>query len=355
MKIAILVGGLPPAASGGTEIATLQIAYHAAKAGHEVHVIARDHLKQGEAVYKAQERGFRIHRIVAPSFPRLRDLAYQMQGLKVIGQLRPDVVHAQAMYMCPTALLATKLYGIPYIFFERGGVYMDWKYNSFFYPLFMRNADRVIAQTEHQKRELLKYHKREIEIIPNGVDVDRFGKMTKHKARACLGLPHEKKIVLSVGRARPEKNLGVFVRASIMDPENLYVLVGDGPEIPQLKSMANGNMVFAGLVESRHVPVYMAAADVYVNTSKSEGFPNSILEAMAAGLPIVAPDVSGMREIIDYGLHGMLTKPNDASDVNTAINHLFRAHSDQLHFMSERNKLKAKEYTWQNVVKKLYA
>lgn len=353
MKIAILVGGLPPAASGGTEIATLAIAHHAAKAGHEVHVIARDHLRQGAEVYKAAENGFQIHRITAPNLPRGRDLIYTLKALKVLSGLEPDLVHAQAMYMCMPALIFGAIRGTPWIFFERGGVYMHWRFNRVFYPLFMRNATRVIAQTEHQKQELLKYCRREIEIIPNGVDMERFGKLTRHQARVCLGLPHDRRIVLSVGRARREKNLSVFIQAANLDPENLYVLVGDGPELPQLKAMANGNMIFAGVVDRDKIPVYMAAADVYVNTSKSEGFPNAILEAMAAGLPVVAPGLGGLMEIIKAGYNGFLSAPNSPRDTSDCVRIILR--NDELYTkMSEANKLKAKEYTWDSVVRKLY-
>lgn len=348
LRIAILVGGLPPAASGGTEMATLQIAKHAARVGHEVHVIARDHLGQGEAVYKSQEQGFTIHRITAPSIPRGRDVVYFLKGLKVIRQIRPDVVHAQAMYMCPTALLSKRLFGIPYIFYERGGVYMEWRYNRFFYPLFMRNADRVIAQTEHQKRALLAFHDRAIEVIPNGVDVERFGQISKCSARAMLGLPQGTPIILSVGRARHEKNLEVVINAAALDPNTYYVLVGDGPELPKLKRIVHEgemqNVHFAGAVDNKDVPTWMAAADVLVNTSKSEGFPNAILEGMAAGLPIVAPDITGMREV---GFGGFLTANNTPESLVLAASMHFNG-------VGESNRRKAREYTWENVVRKLY-
>lgn len=348
LRIAILVGGLPPAASGGTEMATLQIAKCAAQAGHEVHVIARDHLGQGEQVYKAQEQGFTIHRITAPSIPRGRDVVYFLKGLRVIRDIRPDVVHAQAMYMCPTALLSKRLFGIPYIFYERGGVYMDWRYNRFFYPLFMRNADRVIAQTEHQKRELLKHQNRAIEVIPNGVDMDRFGKIGRREARMSLGLPASCQIVLSVGRARHEKNLEVVVNAAALDWNRYYVLVGDGPELPKLKKIVHEaemqNVHFAGAVSADQVPVYMAAADVLVNTSKSEGFPNAILEGMAAGLPIVAPDITGMREI---GFSGYLLPEITPELLVFGVSWHFNG-------IGELNRRKAREYTWENVVRKLY-
>ena len=67
-----------------------------------------------------------------------------------------------------------------------------------------------------------------------------FSEMTKATARAILELPHDKKIVLSVGRCRVEKNLRVFVEAAKLDKDNLYVLVGDGPQLPALKHMATG-------------------------------------------------------------------------------------------------------------------
>lgn len=354
-KVAILVGGLPPIYNGGTEIATVQIAKYAARAGHEIHVLALDPLNKGAEEYKALEDGFTVHRIVTPSMPHGREVWAVFALLSEIRKLKPDVVHVQAMYLCPAAYLASMWFRIPYWYYERGAIYVDWRGKDLCYWLFIGQAARVITQTQHQADTLLtKADARQtINIIPNGVEVDRFGKVSKEEARREWGFPQDKRIVLSVGRCRPEKNIGAFVKLAELDRENLYVVAGDGPELNHLKLIGSQLPIFfLGSVPNDEIPSLMAAADVLVNTSHSEGFPNAVLEAMAAGLPIVAPDITGMSEIVEDGVNGYLYRPGTG-----ALTRIRAILSDPClaTFMSVSNRKKAKEYTWENVVRRLYS
>lgn len=351
MRIAILVGGLPPQYNGGTEIATVNIARYAAKAGHEVHVIAAD--GTGHADYSKLEDGFKVHRVETMEARYLHGLTYIPQALAITLKLKPDLIHAQAMYMCPTALIASRLGGIPYLFYERGGVRQKEWINGFAYGLVMRTAKRVIAQTENQKHALLEYLERDIEVIPNGIEIERFGKIGKLDARQKLGLPFDRKIILSVGRARPEKNLACFVKAAKLQPQYQYVLAGDGAGLEELKHIATENVKFLGSVDNALIPTYMAAADVLVNTSHFEGFPNSFLEAFAAGLPVVAPNVTGIPEIVEDGVNGILTTPNDPQSTADAVTKVLSS-SCLYSFMQAANRAKARDFTWENVVRRLY-
>ncbi len=354
MRIAILVGGLPPLYNGGTEIATIKIAEYASRAGHDVNVIAADGSGRGSQLYKDLENGFKVHRIMTIPPHYLHGMSYIPKAFMKVREIKPDVVHSQAIYMAPTALWAYKSFGIPYILYERGGVYLNWFLNRPLYKLFMRYADRVIAQTENQREALLKYIDRDIEVIPNGIDTERFGKLSKQEARELLGLPQDKQIVLSVGRCRHEKNLQNFVKVAKTDnKDRVYVLVGDGDELGMLKRLANGSVVFAGSVDNKDVPVYMSAADVLVNTSHSEGFPVSLLEGMASGLPIVAPRVCGIPEIIADGVNGLLTVPDDYVSTARAIDRVLNDVPLAME-IGEANKKRAREYRWETVVEKLY-
>ena len=355
MKIVILVGGLPPIYNGGTEIATSKIAKYAAKAGHDVHVIAANGSHSGAKLYTALQEGFKIYHIATIKPHYLHGIVYIPPAVTKIITLKPDLIHAQALYMCPSAFIANKILGTPYIFFERGGVNQEFIFRKPLYRLFMRNAKRVIAQTVDQKHTLLSLVQRDIEVIPNGIELERFGIVGKIQARHLLGLPPNKKVVLSVGRCRVEKNLKNFVKCAALRGQevNQYILVGDGPELEELKRMASPNVLFTGSVKNEDIPKYMSAADILVNTSHFEGFPNVFLEAMATGLPIVAPRVSGIPEIIEDGVNGILTKPDDYHSTYEAIEYLLRSY-EVCESMSRMNKLKAKMYTWESVVKRLY-
>ena len=350
MRIAILVGGLPPLYNGGTEIATTKIAEYAAKAGHDVHVLAGDTTGKGyEGLYE-----FPVHTIESVPAHYFFGIRYGQLAIKVLAQLKPDLIHAQALYMAPAAWRAKRKWGTPYILYERGGIYRPSLLNDL-YRVFLRDATRVVAQTEDQKNALRKYVDRnDIEVIPNGIDADRFlGADAKMWARKLLGLPLDKQIVLSVGRCRLEKNLGQFVKAAQMDEGRQWVLVGDGPELEKLKGMAAGRVIFTGAVDNRDVPKYMAAADILVNTSLTEGFPLAVLEGMASGLPIIAPNVTGIPEIVWDGVNGLLVPVNDADATVAAVKYLL-ANNHLMNSISERNRRKAREYTWENVVRRLY-
>lgn len=223
---------------------------------------------------------------------------------------------------------------IPYILYGRGEIYVNWFLKSFITKLLMKYASMVIAQTEHMKTEMLKYYQRDIEVIPNGIDVEQFGKVSKIEARKQLGLPLDKKIVIWVGNDRPEKNLQRFDNAMIL------LTIKRKDVLP----IAVTNKSYD------EVKLYMCAADVLVNTSNSEGFPMTILEALASGLPIVAPDICGIKEIVDR--EAILTD-NSSYQIIQAVESILdtREMADNMSFYGKQ---RAKQFTWQNVVKKLY-
>lgn len=344
MKVVMLVGGLPPEYTGGAEIAALQLAECASKMGHEIHIIT---IGAG----KVNIEGVNIYRIKTVNVKYIRGIACVLGALSVIKKLHPDIVHVQSVYMVATAIVARRILHIPYLLYERGGVSMPIKINKYIYPIALRNAERVIAQTEEQKNTLTKYYQRSIEVIPNGINVEWFGKVDKYEARRVLGIPGDKKVVLAVGRCRPEKNMRGFVLAS-KEIDAICILVGDGPQLNELKKL-NSGVVFTGGVSNGLIPAYMAAADVLVNTSFSEGFPLTILEGMASGLSVVAPRICGIPEIIDDEINGLLSEPKDYHSTALMVNRILRD-GEMAERISKNNKEKARLYTWENVVKKLY-
>ena len=325
MKIVVLVGGDK---LGGTEIATSKIVEYARAASHDIHVLT-----------------------AGTGNPYWHGMADTPSIIKSIIQAKPNLIHVQAPYLGVAAMLASRRTGIPYLFYERGGVYVLSAATEIIYRMVVRSAKRVVAQTEHQRQALRKYTGELVEVIPNGVDVERFGNMSKRAAREAVGLPLDKKVVLSVGRCRPEKAIGDFVKAAVR-ADVTYVAVGDGPELRRLRE-TSGKVKFVGAVPNEQVPVYLCAADVLVNTSKSEGFPMAILEGMASGLPIVAPKVCGIPEIVWDGVHGILTKPGSWQSTADAVDVILDNPGVALE-MGMGNRERAKAYSWGNVVRKLY-
>ena len=140
------------------------------------------------------------------------------------------------------------------------------------------------------------------EIIPNGVDLDRFRPADQAQARRNLGLPQDRKLIGTVGRLTKVKGQDILVEAAtyLGDVADI-VLIGDGEEMSQLKSQAEALDVadrihFLGHCD-RPEAVY-PAFDIFCLPSRAEGFPRALIEAQACDIPVVAADVGGVREAV---------------------------------------------------------
>ena len=158
---------------------------------------------------------------------------------------------------------------------------------------------------------------RKIAIVANGLDLESF---SERSTRPAL-----RKVVV-VANLRPEKGHEVLLDAApgvlTRFPDARFEIVGDGPERERLRARAEA----AGLAHAFHfighqddVAARLAASDIFVLPSRSEAFPNSVLEAMAAGLPIVASAVGGILELVDDHRTGLLVPAGDDAALSSAI------------------------------------
>jgi glycosyltransferase involved in cell wall biosynthesis len=163
-------------------------------------------------------------------------------------------------------------------------------------------------------------------VIPNGVDTAVFRLADKAEARAKLGLPGDRRIVLFSGRALSESAYKGF--AAFADAVRIVAARPDGEDVLFLALGSDAPSTRLGRAELRHVPFtadtaevarYYQAADLYVHPARAENLPLAILEAMACGAPVVASDVGGIPEIIEDGRSGLLAKPDDAVALADAI------------------------------------
>jgi glycosyltransferase involved in cell wall biosynthesis len=155
-----------------------------------------------------------------------------------------------------------------------------------------------------------------IEIIPNGVDLEHFARAVP-ASKPDLNLPPDAFVLMYVGRLGPEKNLlglvEAFAQTARHVPNAVLALVGDGPHTPQLREriveLEIGHRVhFLGMRPNAHIPAVLGAADAFVTASVTEGHPMTIIEALAAGRPVVAFDVPGIRETVIDGENGLLAE-----------------------------------------------
>jgi sugar transferase (PEP-CTERM/EpsH1 system associated) len=165
-----------------------------------------------------------------------------------------------------------------------------------------------------------------VSAIHNGVDLSRFGRAGRLESRLRLDLPAEAAIVGTVGRLDPVKDqaglIRAFAKVRSAHPEALLVVVGDGPCRAELENVAaaSGQGEHVRLLGNRDdIPAVMSALDVFVLPSIAEGISNTILEAMASGLPVVATRVGGNPELVEDGIGGALVPRQDPSALAAAI------------------------------------
>jgi glycosyltransferase involved in cell wall biosynthesis len=179
-------------------------------------------------------------------------------------------------------------------------------------------VERVIAVATRQREPLVRlgYRRERIEVIANGIEP-----LSAPADAARLAAPGEF-AVLCLARMQPEKRVDLFVRAVASarraDPRIRGFVAGDGDQRPQLERLADGSGVEL-LGERSDTTALLAGADAFALTSAAEALPMSILEAMALGLPVVAPDLGGVADAVVPGETGVLTVPGQAAAVEEAL------------------------------------
>lgn len=191
-----------------------------------------------------------------------------------------------------------------------------------------RWTDIIVAISADVHRRTLAegIPKQKVVTIHSGLDVSRYGLLDKNAARNKLGIPNGCRVIGTVARFTRQKNLGDLIRAAravIKDlPDSILVLVGDGEELVEMKRLAQDlgighKVIFTGY--RNDISDILPAFDVFAMSSLWEGCPLAPLEAMASGLPVVAPDVTGVAETVADGITGYVVPPSDPDALAAAI------------------------------------
>jgi glycosyltransferase involved in cell wall biosynthesis len=169
---------------------------------------------------------------------------------------------------------------------------------------------------------------RKIAVVSNGLELSQFVPRQRglRGARPDAGPDVPRRKVVVVANLRSEKGHEVLVDAAALVlptfPDARFEIVGAGPELEPIRARAEARGVSRALAFLGHrddVAARLAAADLFVLPSRSEAFPNAVLEAMAAGLPIVASGVGGILELIDHERTGLLCPAGDPAALGAAI------------------------------------
>jgi 1,2-diacylglycerol 3-alpha-glucosyltransferase len=226
---------------------------------------------------------------------------------------------------------------------------------------YMQRCQHIIIPSESMKEILVeKYGLRgQYTVIPTGINLEPYRHIDRDEVRSRMGW-QEKTVLISTGRLAEEKNWPVLLESHRPvfheHPDALLVIIGDGPEKESLEEYVRelniaDRVTFTGKLPFTDIPAYLTAADIFVFASVTETQGLVTMEAMAAGLPVVAVDASGTRDIVEDGKQGLLV-PNDPDAMANAINDLLDAPEKRKKF--KRNALKkAKTFDMENLAKQL--
>lgn len=271
-----------------------------------------------------------------------RDVSSLRSLISLLEKQRPSIVHTHMAKAGALGRLAASRVGVPNIVHTFHGHVLEGYFsgpkNSFFIKLERSLAKRtgaLVAVSEAIRDELYdlgigtdsQWH-----VVPLGLDLDDLltGSADPDSARAVLGLPKEGHVVAIVGRLVPIKDHSLFIEAAALlakqFPDVTFVIAGDGELRSQLEKEARdvlgSKAHFLGWVED--LKSLYAAVDVVVLTSRNEGTPVALIEASAAGRPVVATDVGGVADVVVDGVTGFVVPPGDAGQVADAVARLLR-------------------------------
>lgn len=311
---------------GGAESVSVNLANALVKRGGVVAVAAAP----GE-LSSSLVPGVRFYDIPVLCFARIIQVFIKIR--RVCADFKPDVIHCQGATLCLIAKIAS-VFASP----ERplmvltyhtvsttrvpnflSGVLFDWV------------SDRVIAIAQHRKQSMLRLGVplSKISLIPNFIDTSLWA---KRKAsydlsafKKSLGFESDDRILLCSARVVNSKRIDLFLKTVAMvrksDSRVKGVLLGDGPDMPDIRNLA----VNLGIIEhvrfvgfQRDVMPYYLGADVFVFPTEREVLPMALVEAAAAGLPVVCSDIPGNAEVVVNEKNGFLL-PADAQEYTDRV------------------------------------
>jgi glycosyltransferase involved in cell wall biosynthesis len=305
--------------AGGQERVALHLTEAAIRARHRVIVVALSPAAPKDLSAEFTRAGADVHHVPKRGGSGL-DPFLSMRLGRLLFTLAVDIVHTHNPLPLVYAPLAARACGAGVIHTKHGanpsgaGNLMLRRASALLVDFFVA-VSRTTAEQARRRHECAPA---KIVVIANGVPLDRFAPdpVARAATRAAHGIPEDAFVIGAVGRVDENKNHAYLVRAALplLGPRVHLLIVGDGAAMPAVRAATSGpGAEFVHLAGwSADVPGALAAMDVLAMSSRSEGLPLVIPEAMACGLPVVSTAVGGIPDVIDDGATGFLVPPGES-------------------------------------------
>ncbi len=325
MRILVVIHEFPPIGGGGGR-AAYDICANLARHGHEI-VVLTAHM-QGlpleetlDGIRIIRIRSFRTEAFRATFFVMLAYILGGLwAGLRLIRHFRPDIIHTH--FAVPSGALAwalSVLSGIPYVLTahlgdvpggvpEKTGAWFRWLM-PFTHPIWQR-AKRVVAVSEFTRQLALKHYNVNIEVIPNGADVELL-------SPGEIRINQPPRLVFA-GRFVPQKNPFAIIQilSEIKDLSWHCAMLGDGPLFEEVRMEIDRKGMreridLPGWITPPEVLDWFSKSDILFMPSFSEGLPVVGVQALAKGLALVVSDIGGFLDLVEDGRNGFLIQTED--------------------------------------------
>ncbi|HIE27736.1 TPA: glycosyltransferase family 1 protein [Candidatus Poribacteria bacterium] len=295
-------------------------------------LLTEEAIKLGVKVYLIPE----LKQTVTQGTYILSDVLATIKIYRTIINTKCDIIHTHSSKMGFLARLAAKLAGVPVVIhtvqgfpFYREGHWMVKKLYLLLERLAGKWTDMLICVSrkdyDNAVANLITSANRAV-VIHNGVELTKFNPDRTSDLRNEFGFAPNTPVIGMIARLDPQKNPQTFVRAGAIVLKSIeeakFICVGDGVFYPEIKQMVDELNISKSFILTgwrQDVPELLSTLDIFVIPSIWEGFPLSILEAMAMGKPVISSDIPGSRELVMHNQTGLLAPPKNPELLANAI------------------------------------
>jgi phosphatidylinositol alpha 1,6-mannosyltransferase len=326
MRVAVVSESFLPTVNGVTT-SVLRVLDHLAAQGHEAIVICPD------AGAPAEYAGFRIHQVPSIAYRQFPVGLPSPQVQRILSGFGPDVLNAASPFLLGAqAIAAANRLGVPSVaiyqtdvagFARRNGLGMTsaiaWKYVRWVHE----GADLTLAPSAASEYDLRTAGVSRLARWGRGVDLERYHP-NKRRTAAAAALrerlsPDGETVVGYVGRIAPEKQVERLRALRGIDGLSIAI-VGDGPARDAVARELGGMPVhWLGRLGGADLATAYAAFDLFAHTGSEETFGQTVQEAHASGLPVVAPRAGGPIDLVEHGVDGLLFRSSDDRALRAAV------------------------------------
>ncbi|MBN2043927.1 MAG: glycosyltransferase family 1 protein [Anaerolineales bacterium] len=360
MRIAIFTETFLPKVDG-IVVKVCRLLEHLEAHGHEAIVYA----PSGSPENYAGAKVYSFHSMSVPFYPEMSISPPWAFVDRTINKFKPDLIHlVNPVSLGLAGLRVAKLYQVPVLasyHTDVPGFAEHWNLgflseSIYRYARWIHNrVDLNVCPSEFTRRQLYEHNFERVEIWRGGVDIDLYSphkRSEEMRLRLSANQP-DRPLLLYIGRVSPEKRIDRLFPIMKAHPEARLAIVGDGPARADLEEkFSETDTVFTGYLKGEELAAAYASGDIFTFTGDKETFGNVVVEAMASGLPVLAPNSGGVTDLVIDGYNGRLYDPNQKESILEAVAPMIKDRNLAAAFGREGRKM-AEMRTWEITLNEL--